>query len=133
MNHGFRTALCFWFSISALAQPNEQALSREEWGAPPVNVSHSGGKWRIIGRKQSVSLDETNLTIEIQAGQAKWSMVASITNDMIVKSNDLAFAVRLADALDVAITRYDTGYKTGIKLKLSGWQEPHISTGANWI
>jgi len=87
MNHVFRAALCFWYCISAFAQPNEQALPREQWGAPPVNISHSGGKWTLAGRKQSVSLNETSFTIEIHAGPATWAMVASTTNDMVVRAN----------------------------------------------
>ena len=123
MNHMFGAALCFWFSISAFAQPNEQALPREQWGAPPVNISHSGGKWTIAGRKQSVVLNETNFTIEIHAGPATWAMISSSTNDMIVRANNRDFPIRLADAGKIEITPYDTGYKTGIKMKLSGWQD----------
>src|SRR5260370_38691926 len=132
MNHIFRAALCFWFSISAFAQPDERPLAREQWGAPAVNVSHSDGKWIIAGRRQSVSLNETNFTIEIHAGPATWSMVPSTMNDMIVRANDPDFPVRLADARNIAITNYDTSYKTGIKMKLSGWRETSSSaTGAN--
>src|SRR6267142_7026588 len=120
MNHVFRAALCFWYCISAFAQPNEQALPREQWGAPPVNISHSGGKWTIAGRKQSVSLNETSFTIEIHAGPAPWAMISSTTNDLIVRANNHDFPVRLADAGNVTITGYDTGFKTGIKMKLSG-------------
>jgi len=127
MNHIFRAALCFWFSISAFAQPDERPLPREQWGAPPVNISHSGGKWTIAGRKQSVSLNETSFTIEIHAGPAPWAMISSTTNDMIVRANNHDFPVRLADAGNVTITGYDTGFKTGIKMKLSGWQDTSSS------
>jgi hypothetical protein len=68
------------------AQPNEQVLPREKWGAPPVNVSHSGGKWTIAGRKQSVSLNDNSFAIEIHAGPATWAMLSSTTNDMIVRA-----------------------------------------------
>jgi hypothetical protein len=77
MNHILRAALCFSFSISTFAQPNEPPLPREQWSAPPVNISHSGGKWTIAGPKQSVSLNETSFIIEIHAGPAPWAMVSS--------------------------------------------------------
>jgi hypothetical protein len=128
MNRVLRAAPCFWFCISAFAQPNEQVLPREQWGAPPVNVSHRGGKWTIAGRKQSVTLNETSFAIEIHASPAPWAMVSSSTNDMIVRANDQDFPVRLADAGKVEVTPYDTGFKTGVKIKLSGWRDASSST-----
>src|SRR5262249_45708360 len=106
----------------------EQTLPREQWGAPPVNVSHRGGKWTIAGRKQSVTLNETSFAIEIHAGPAPWAMFSSSTNDMIVRAKERDFPVRLADAGKVQITPYDTGFKTGVKIKLSGWQDASSST-----
>ena len=44
--------------IAALGQ-----LAREQWGAPAVNVSRSGGKWIISGNKNQVTLDESDLSI----------------------------------------------------------------------
>src|SRR5690349_14996403 len=130
MNHVFQAAPCFWFCISAFAQPNEQALPREQWGAPPVNISRSGGKWTIAGHKQSVSFNETSFTIEIHAGPVPWAMVSSSTNDMIVRANNHDFPVRLVDAGKVEVTPYDTGFKTGIKMNLSGWHDTSSSARA---
>src|SRR5690349_5000722 len=103
MNQIFRLALCFSCSISVFAQPSEQTLPREEWGAPLVNVSHAYGKWIIAGRKQTVSLNETNFAIEIHAGPATWVMAPSTTNDMIVKTGGNELPIRLADTGRIAI------------------------------
>jgi hypothetical protein len=50
MNHVFRAALCFWFSISASAQPGARRLFREERGAPTFNRPLRDGKSMIAGR-----------------------------------------------------------------------------------
>ncbi len=55
--------------------------SPEEWGAPPVRVSHASGKWTIAGRKQTAVLDEADLSIVVQAGKASWRMVPSSAAD----------------------------------------------------
>lgn len=99
-----------------------QTLPRAEWGAPLVAISHSNGKWLIAGRKNKVALDEKDLSLSIQNGDAKWAMVPSATNDMLVKTGGAEFPLRLADAGTISIEPYDTGFKTGIKLTLSGWR-----------
>jgi hypothetical protein len=96
-------------------------LTREQWGAPLVNVSHADGKWTITGKKQTVTLTESNLALEVRAGTADWNMVASGTNDMIVRSAGKEFPLRLADAGKTDIKAYDTGFKRGVKITLSDW------------
>lgn len=99
-----------------------QTLPRAEWGAPPVAISHSNGKWLIAGRTNKVALDEKDLSLSVQNGDAKWTMVPSGTNDMIVKAHGAEFPLQLADAGTISIEPYDAGFKTGIKLTLSGWR-----------
>jgi hypothetical protein len=103
------------------AQPANQPLSREQWGAPAVNVSHASGKWTIAGNKQTVILNEADLALEIRAQSAIWNLVASAANDMRVKFNGQELPVRLADARNIAIAPYDTGFKSGVKINLSNW------------
>ena len=38
-----------------------QQLSRAEWGAVPVNVSHRGAQWVIEGKTNRVTLNEKDL------------------------------------------------------------------------
>ena len=111
----------------SVAQSAEPPLTREEWGAPLVNVSHTKGQWTITGKKLSVILTESNLALEVRAGTAVWNMVASGTNDMIVKSAGKEFPLRLADAGKTDIKPYDTGFKTGVTGRRStspfaGWR-----------
>src|SRR5258705_4096665 len=56
-------------------------------------------------------------------------MVPSSANDMLVKLKGEAAYLRLAAAQKRTITRYDTGFKTGVKIALSGWRAQRL-TGA---
>src|SRR5271168_3080871 len=117
------------FCLSASAQMASPPLSRADWGAEPAAVSHENGQWIIKGQKQIVTLDEKNLALDIQAGPAKWDMVASATNDMLVWWHGKLFPVRLADARKISIVPYDTGFETGLKLTLSDWKNPASDSG----
>ena len=114
--------LCF-FPSNTLAQQ----LSREQWGAPAVKVSQVGGKWTIAGKRNTVTLDESDLALKVQAGNAAWQMVPSSPKDMLVRANGVDNYVRLADAPKKTIARYDTGFKTGVKIVLSGWRNLDLS------
>jgi hypothetical protein len=103
-----------------------QQLSRAEWGAVPVTVSHQNGNWIIAGQKHKVILNERNLAIEVEAGAARWSMVASTPHDMLVKSGRQEFPIGLSQAKKIEIVPYDAGFKTGVKISLSAWS--HNST-----
>jgi hypothetical protein len=120
-------ALLLASALTARAQSNAPALPREEWGAPQVSVTHTQGKWIITGKKQTVTLDEKNLALGIQAGPVAWQMVPSGANDLLVKSNGKEIGLRLADARKLSIVPYDTGFKTGVKISLSDW--PSLPTG----
>ena len=111
--------LTLLLNTGLLAQPGDPPrLPREQWGAPVVNVSHEGSRWILAGRKTTVTLNETDLAISVQAGPVKWAMAPSSDDDMLVKSRGEEFHVRLADAGKIEITPFDTGYKTGVKIAL---------------
>ena len=109
--------LCFYSP-----HPLAQKLSREQWGAPAVDVSRANGKWTIAGKKTRVTFNETDFGMKVQAGEAVWQMVPSSANDLLVRSKDVDSSLRLVDATKKTITKYDTGFKTGVKIVLSGWR-----------
>ena len=98
-----------------------QTLSRDQWGAMPVVVSREGSKWIVKGKLNSFTLNASDLSLSIQAGPAQWQLMPSKLGDMIVRSKDHEISLRLADARKISIIPYDTGFKTGVKLALSGW------------
>src|SRR5436190_11045256 len=109
-------------------QTSAQQLPRAQWGAPEVNVAQGSGKWTIAGKKNTVTLNESDLAMKVQAGNTVWQMVPSSPKDMLVRAKDVDTYVRLANATKKTVTRYDTGYKTGVKIVLNGWKP--VRTGA---
>src|SRR5689334_15613418 len=99
-----------------------EMLPRADWGAPEVSVTHASGKWTLAGKKQKVTLDETVLTVSVDAGPVKWTMAGSAPDDLLVKSQGEEFELRLADAGKTEIVKYDTGYQTGVKIRLGKFQ-----------
>jgi hypothetical protein len=113
--------------LAAAAKPaapatTPPALPDSEWGAPPVTVTHAGGRWTIAGKKTTVILNEADLAVTVQNGGAVWKMVASTPQDLIVRAHDDEFPLRLADARDVKITPWRTGFKTGVKIALGDFR-----------
>ena len=98
-----------------------QQLSREQWGAVPISVTHSGAKWVIEGKTNRVTLNEKDLALSIQAGPAQWNMMPSKPGDMLIRSKGERLSLRLADAKKISIVPYDAAFKTGVKIALSGW------------
>jgi len=127
----FLAAMAFFASSSPLGATQ---LSPGEWGAPAVTVSHSAGKWTISGKKNTVVLDETDLCIAVQAAGTTWKMVPSSAKDLLVRASDDEFNIRLADAREIRISPYQTGFKTGVKITLgefrnSGQRSPGSPLG----
>jgi len=108
-------------------QTSAQQLARPQWGAPEVSVTQASGKWTIAGKRNTVTVAESDLAMKVQAGNAVWQMVPSSPKDMLVRANGVDTYVRLADAAKKTITRFDTGFKTGVKIVLSGWQNLDLS------
>ena len=114
--------LCVSAVMAVISFPaSAQQLTREQWSAPEVNVTQANGKWTIAGKRNTVTLNESDLAMKVQAGDALWQMVPSSANDLLVRSKGVDFHLRLATAPEKLITRYDTGFKTGVKILLSGW------------
>ena len=109
-------ALTLLFSSFACAQQ----LTRDQWGAMPVTVTHAGSNWIIQGQRNKITLSESNLGFTIQSGSSNWTIMPSTPGDVIVKSKGQQVALSLAGARK-AIVPYDGGYKTGVKILLSGW------------
>jgi hypothetical protein len=99
-------------------------LDRDDRGnlfGAPATVTHAGKKWTIGGRKHQATIDETDLSIVVQAGSARWTMLPSMAGDMIVKGKGDAVSLRLADAKKITVVPYETGFRTGVKISLSDW------------
>ncbi len=98
-------------------------VPRDQWGAPQVVVSHSSGAWVIAGRKNQVTLDESSLAMTVKAGSVSWMLGPSSANDVLVRSRGEDLFLRIADAAKVEIVPYDTGARTGVKVRLDRFRD----------
>jgi Family of unknown function (DUF5696) len=119
----FRHFLVVALLVASANAASSQTLSREQWGAPNVQVTSIAGKWTIKGKRNTVALDQKNLAVTIETPAATWQMVPSSTKDMLIRSRGEDAEIQLSAAREVQVTPYDTGYKTGVKVVLSGWQQ----------
>lgn len=106
-------------------------LPREQWGAPLVAVTRASGAWVIQGRKNQVTLDEATLALEVKAGPVTWKLAASSPGDLLVHSRGEDFALALSEAGKIDVTPYDTGAKTGIKIRLERFRHTGLLQGGS--
>jgi hypothetical protein len=116
-------------AVLALAAPlaAPEAPAPRETIHPPFTVTARDGRWTIAGPRTTVTLRVLDLALEVQHGGTTWSMVPSTPQDMIVKSGGQEFPLRLADARQIEINPYRTGFRTGVKVRLSGWRRLHLA------
>ncbi|HVR70863.1 MAG TPA: DUF5696 domain-containing protein [Vicinamibacteria bacterium] len=112
--------------LGSLASTEAQgpARPRAEWGATAVTVTRADGRWALGGQTNRVTLDETTLALDVQAGPAGWAFLPSAPGDLRVRSAGEEFPLRLADAPAIRIEPYDAAFKTGLKLTLGGFRHP---------
>jgi hypothetical protein len=115
---------CAAAALSAADRPAPDTRPVTRPSQDAVTITHPDGRWSIVGRTVSVTLDERTLGIEIAAGPARWAVAPSTANDMRVRADGQDFQVALADARSIAIVPYETGFKSGVKLTLGRWRQP---------
>ena len=76
----------------------------------------------LAGRKNTVVIDDSNLSAAIHAGPVTWKMLPSSADDVTVDAGGDEFHLRLADASQIKIAPYRTGFKTGVKIVLEGFR-----------
>jgi hypothetical protein len=113
-------------AVPAVACCFAQQRAPADTGAPQVSISHSGSKWTLAGRKNTVDLEASNLAITVHAGPAVWRLVPSSAQDMLVSAGGSESYARLADAGQVQIAPYETGYKSGVKMVLDKFRNTDV-------
>ena len=105
--------------------------SQDDWGAPQVKVSQDAGQWVIQGLKNRVELDATNLQMSVHTQSRQWRMSPSFAGDLVVEVAGKTCSLRLADAATREISPYQTGFKTGVKIALSGFRQQETAIDLN--
>jgi hypothetical protein len=112
--------LCMVVGLAPLSAGAQQ-LPRDQWGGMPVIVSHQHENWVIAGKKNKITLNERNLALKVETGSTTWATGPATAHDMLVKAGGEEFPARLTAAAKMEIVPYDAGFKTGVKIILSGW------------
>ena len=91
-----------------------------------IAVTHTADTWTVRGTKNTVVLNGSDLSLSVRAGAAVWRMAPSGPHDMRVRTGGNELDVRLADAGEIRITPYETGFKTGVKIVLDRFRTPGL-------
>jgi len=102
-------------------------LAQNDYGAPGVQVTEQEGTWTIGGQKNRAELHASDLRMTIHTTGKTWSLLGSLPGDLAVETDGQTHSLRLADASEKTVTPYRTGFKTGVKVALRGFQHETTS------
>jgi len=109
--------LCFVFSEGIFAEKPLQT----EWGQPKVEVQKSDSQWTIQGKRLAVIFNSDTFAIQVKDKDVIWNLEESSKGDLIVEREGQKIPLRLGDAKNVDIMPYETGFKSGLKIKLTDY------------
>jgi Family of unknown function (DUF5696) len=122
----FYTAV--WFPVVFLflspegnARPPAE-VQPAKWRSYAPTVKQSGNEWIITGHKNQVRINVPDLGMTVKTPGDRWVMRPSADDDLTVRDDTLLVSLRLVDAGKIEITPYGTGFKTGIKINLSEFE-----------
>ncbi len=98
------------------ADPNQS-----DYGAPHIGVTETEGTWTIHGQTNRVDLRTSDLRLTFHAAGVQWSMTGSTASDLVVETGGRSHSLCLAKATTKTIAPYETGFKTGVKVSLNGF------------
>jgi len=114
--------LCLTRPPSTAAAEETAMTPKDFLSSRTISVRQSGGTWTITGARRTVTFLQSNFSVKVDAGPVSWIMRPSQPDDLAVKSPDGFAAMPLTSAEKIAVTPYDTGRMTGIKIDLSGFK-----------
>jgi hypothetical protein len=100
-----------------------------ESGSPQVRVSREGNVWLLKGGQTEVSVDLDSLRLAATTSYGTWTTRPSFDGDLRLgddSSKDLG-SFRLASAARRRAVPYRTGFRTGVKISLSGSTSSSVS------
>lgn len=87
-----------------------------------ISVRQDGRRWIIQGERHKVTFSESDFSLAVDAGRVQWRMRPSQPNDLAARDASGDVALKLTSAAKIAVSAYDTGRLTGIKIALSGFE-----------
>lgn len=103
------------------AKQTDLVFENTVFGAPEVTVRQTAGTWTIAGKKNTVFLKRSDLSLRVRTAGNDWHFFPSGNGDLIIKDQGKERTLRLAAAPQKQIVYYNTGYKSGIQISLAGW------------
>ena len=100
--------------------------SQDDWGSPKVQILQEKTRWTVAGSKNRIELQISDLQLTVRTKSCTWSIIPSFSGDLIVEKSGQRLSLRLADARKRLITPYHTGYKSGLKMTLSGFAQKDL-------
>ncbi|HUG52279.1 MAG TPA: hypothetical protein VMR21_01700, partial [Vicinamibacteria bacterium] len=89
-----------------------------------MRITSEGDTWVMAGTRTRATLRASDLALAVEHAGATWSMVPSKAGDLVVRASGRDVSLRLADASEVDVRPYRTGFRTGVKVTLGGWSAP---------
>ncbi|MCX8107922.1 MAG: DUF5696 domain-containing protein, partial [Verrucomicrobiae bacterium] len=83
---------------------------------------HEQGSSRIVGSRNQIELDHTNLSLRIKTRSTTWNFAPSCAGDLCVRHKGKSLLLQLARARKKGVGAYANGFQTGVKLDLSGFE-----------
>jgi len=125
-----RHLLLFLCCVPFLIGATKAAPSRQDdHGAPVVQVTQADGTWIVAGSEHRVELQASDLQMTVRTQSKTWSMQASAPGDLTVDAAGSGYSLHLASAKEKTITPYRTGFKTGVKIALKGFEHEGMNIG----
>lgn len=125
MSHTLRSwtailSLAACFSIQAAEPPPLPAQPPLATASIRTTQDTPGGVWHIEGRRLRVDVDPSDLSCRVTAPGASWRMEPSHAGDLKVRVDGKSHTLQLASAARKVVSPYGTGFRSGVKMELSG-------------
>jgi hypothetical protein len=90
-----------------------------EWGNPAVEVRQGETQWIVEGERLMVVVDSNTLAMQIKDEDVSWNIEGSRQGDFIVEDGGRNITLSLKDAKQIKIEPYETGFMSGVKIRLN--------------
>ena len=110
---------------------SSEKLSQLEWGNPNVTVKQDAAQWILHGERLTVVIDSNSLAIQVKDKDISWNTEGSKQGDLTIEHNGRNIPLCLKDAKQIKIESYETGFMSGIKIRLSDYVHQDKPLGVN--
>ena len=96
-------------------------LAQTDWGGPQVEVKQDATRWIIQGQHLAVAVDSNTLAMQVRDADILWNIEGSTPGDLTVEDGGRNIPLSLKDAKQVKIEPYETGFMSGVKIRLNNY------------